>query len=273
MLRILALFSAFLFFCFAIRYNYERQKLEAMNQVGVQTQQGSTPIQSFDDPNYSSEFGPPTNDLSNKELRKNRNYYSTLLNDRYLYRWGKARLGYYIDRSTARRLNLYKVKRALRHWEKKSQVFRFYQTSNPNNADITITMNETSQNKFLGEAGPDKLVKGKVFRVNGKDIQEAQILHASIVLSKEHFGFDKMQKYGERGTDVGFMTLVHEMGHVLGIMSHSPDTRDCMYWKADADAKACDSLTSDANTLKLLYGKSGALQRTYYDSSSYALRR
>ncbi len=193
------------------------------------------------------------------------NYFNEVIQNNNLYRWNKINLYYYIEAKTGSRLNTAKIKRAFSHWERKSGVFRFYQTQNPKLADIRIRLMTLSNKSRVGEGGPDDLIVGRTFEFNNKTYNENIIKTASISASSESFSFENVQKYEKAGIDAGFTMLVHEIGHVLGIMAHSSNQGDCMYYQMDAFAKSCNNLRADANTLAMLYGKSSSLNKGFYD--------
>ncbi|MDX1918675.1 MAG: matrixin family metalloprotease [Candidatus Caenarcaniphilales bacterium] len=203
------------------------------------------------------------------EVDQNRypNFVSDLIQkDGKVYRWHKFNLTYYIDPATRHRLNEAKVMRAFNQWQQKSRLFSFQSTSDPGIADITISLASTSEKERMGEAGPDKIVLGQIYQIGEQKINEFEIKHAQVILSSEHFGFDRVQAYDKAGKDHGFQTLVHELGHVLGITGHSSNQEDCMYFQAHHTAKACNNITPDANTLLMIYGRTDLLSRDLYKS-------
>jgi predicted Zn-dependent protease len=186
-------------------------------------------------------------------------------NTGHIYRWNKSNLNYYIDISTQRRITKSKVKRAFDIWEKKSHLFHFNETDNPNNADIAITVATASEKDRMGEAGPDKSVQGKTYTLNGRSITEYIVYHAQVTIASDYFDYKQMSEYQKAGTDYGFQTLVHELGHVLGIMGHSPTEGDCMFFRAHSSGRACDALTPEANTLAMIYGRPDLLTRGFFE--------
>ena len=221
----------------------------------------------------NSAFNAPPENINSSKFKKYRNYFAKQLSRSSIYRWDKRELFYYVDKATRRRLNISKVRRAMSHWERKtSGLFLFRETNNLNNADIYISLASTSDKSRLGEAGPSKAIKGDILTINGGNYQELLIKEAKIVLSDSFFDISAVENYKNQNRDMGFLTLVHELGHVLGIIEHSPNNQDCMYWQADRDGVACNALTADANTLKILYGRPELMKSTSYDNQYNIIR-
>ncbi len=59
---------------------------------------------------------------------------------------------------------------------------------------------------------------------------------------------------GEPSLDAIYATLLHEMGHALGLGGHSPNPADVMYGRANADARP-ELTERDRATLRALYAK------------------
>lgn len=217
---------------------------------------------------FKSIFNTPLDGASSK-LSKYNNYTNLIYNKSKVYRWPKAHLSYYIEPSATRRMNSSLIKKAFRHWERKAKIFSFSQTNSPNKADIYISLAKTSAANHLAEAGPDQVTPGKSFTLphSKRRIKEYIITHANVILSEDHFTFENMKKYTKAKKDTPFQTLVHEFGHVLGILEHSPKQGDCMYFQADRNGNGCDEMTADTNTLAMIYGRPGSLKRGYYDSN------
>jgi|GEM_PF-3243144 len=217
-------------------------------------------------PQISSVFGEPLGQ-SDIDSNKYSNYFSQVIPGNMILRWPKTNLTYYVEPSAARRLNISKLRRALSHWQKKSKIFTFRPVTQKGAEDIYISLATTEIKEAMGEAGADQHIAGSIYTVDGRTLQERIILHASLVISEEYFTFDRVQQYQQSGKDYGFVTLVHEMGHVLGLNGHSPNRGDCMYFQADRNGTACDYITADVNTLAMLYGQRNSLSRGFYEPS------
>lgn len=182
-----------------------------------------------------------------------------------IFRWKKPNLTYYIDLMASRRLSKSKVRRAFNFWARKTKnLFTFREVANPKQADIFIQVKTASEKSRMGEAGPDISYRGQTFNIDGQSIPEYVVHHAQVTIAADHFDIKSTSRYTKAGTDHGFQTLVHELGHVLGLMGHSPTKGDCMYYRADPTATACDVLTPEVNTLAMIYGKRGTLTRGFY---------
>ena len=206
----------------------------------------------------------PLQDIDDKKYH---NFFETgIIKDGNLYRWHKTDLTYYIDRLAARRLSDSKIRRAFDWWAHKSKLFTFTRVTDPERADIFIQVATASEKDRMGEAGPDKAIVGKTYNFKGNTLQENIITHATVTIAEEYFSAKQVDEYNRSGKDHGFQTLVHELGHVLGLMGHSPNTGECMYFQADATGKACDIITPEINTLAILYGRSNILTRGFYDA-------
>lgn len=216
---------------------------------------------------FQSIFAKPL-DPTDKRLSKYKNYTNIIYNKSKVYRWSKSHLSYYIEPDAKRRMNSSLIKKAFRHWERKAKIFSFSETNSANKADIYISLAKTSAHNHLAEAGPDQITKGKTFVLprSNRTIQEYIITHANVILSEDHFTFESMKKYVKAKKDTPFQTLVHEFGHVLGILEHSPKQGDCMYFQADRNGTGCDVMTADTNTLAMVYGRPLSLKRGYYDA-------
>ena len=206
----------------------------------------------------------PLQDIDDKKYH---NFFETgIIKDGNLYRWHKTDLTYYIDRLAARRLSDSKIRRAFDWWARKSKLFTFTRVTDPERADIFIQVATASEKDRMGEAGPDKAIIGKTYNFKGNTLQENIITHATVTIAEEYFSAKQVDEYNRSGKDHGFQTLVHELGHVLGLMGHSPNTGECMYFQADSTGKACNIITPEINTLAILYGRSDILTRGFYDA-------
>ncbi len=205
--------------------------------------------------------------LENVDETKYHNFFAAgILKEGSLYRWHKTDLTYYIDRLAARRLSESKIRRAFDWWSHKSKLFTFTRVNDAERADIFIQVATASEKDRMGEAGPDKALLGKTYTIKGNTLQENIITHATVTIAEEYFSAKQVDEYNRSGADHGFQTLVHELGHVLGLMGHSPNIGECMYFQADSTGKACDIITPEVNTLAVLYGRPEVLTRGFYDA-------
>jgi len=222
---------------------------------GKQNTAGNRPLNAF--------LKPPIDTVD----KKYSNFFETaVVKQGNLYRWDKSHLTYYIDLTAQRRLSKSKVRRAFETWSRKSKLFTFSEASSPSKADIMIKVATASEKNRMGEAGPDMLLPGQTFQLKGVPISEKIIKHAQVTIAIDYFDLKKTEEYIKTGNDQGFQTLVHELGHVLGLMGHSPTLGDCMYFQADPKGVACDVLTPEVNTLAMIYGRPDLLTRGFYSS-------
>jgi predicted Zn-dependent protease len=111
--------------------------------------------------------------------------------------------------------------------------FEFVPTSA--SADIPVVWVDVAHGWWVAFAAYDLTTDSKIFRVN-------RILVAA-----------KYPDGADASTDDLYLTMLHEMGHALGMLGHSPEPADVMYEKGHWQS---DGLTArDRNTLRLLYSK------------------
>jgi len=178
-----------------------------------------------------------------------------------IFRWPKRRLSFYIEGNAINRLTKSKIRRAFGRWENATEkLFIFEEAFSPEKADILIRLMTTSEKNRFGEAGPKSFKLGDNFG----NLREYIITKAIVIISQEHFSRESLQKNYQKNKDRSFQTLVHEIGHVLGLMAHSTEIGDCMYFKADQEAKSCNRLNTERNTLAILYGKKSLLKQEVY---------
>lgn len=87
----------------------------------------------------------------------------------------------------------------------------------------------------------------------------AHCVYSRTVLSKQlavdHILVTARWRGREPSLDTIYATLLHEMGHALGIFGHSPDPNDVMYRAAGASESRPQLSERDRNTLRALYAK------------------
>ena len=72
--------------------------------------------------------------------------------------------------------------------------------------------------------------------------------------SVDHILVSARWREREPALDTIYATVLHEMGHALGLGGHSPDPADVMYGRVNADAKP-ELTERDRATLRALYAK------------------
>ncbi len=203
--------------------------------------------------------------LTEVDKNKYRNFFEeSVVREGRLFQWYRPNLTYAIDRATERRITKSKVRRAFEHWARESKIFTFQEVDDAEKADIFIQVASASQKDRMGEAGPDEAYENGKIQIGGRSISKYIVKHAKVTIAIDFFDYDKLKQYQQAQSDQGFQTLVHELGHVLGIMGHSPINGDCMYFQAHASGKACDELVSEINTLAMIYGRENSLNRGFY---------
>jgi len=102
-------------------------------------------------------------------------------------------------------------------------------------ADIPVVWAGVAHGWWVAFAAYDLTADSKIFRVN-------RILVAA-----------KYPDGAEAGLEDLYLTMLHEMGHALGLLGHSPYAEDVMYEKGSWQT---EGLTErDRNTMRLLYSR------------------
>lgn len=148
------------------------------------------------------------------------------------------------------------AKKAFLEWQNKIPQISFALIQNPNAAKIQV--------KFLN---------GELGAKNGEYIKTGQ---TEYVLKNQGSELEKTiitisTENGERklNNNVVYHTLLHEIGHAIGIVGHSADTRDIMSTANDLGKR--DLTSRDIQTVKLLYSNTNFNQNnTMYKSARYS---
>ena len=182
------------------------------------------------------------------------NYIEQAPSDANIIRWNKNSfpLKVYIDTKKLSDLPEYytsAVSRALSQWDKSVDFVSFINADKKSDAQILIVFDKMPEN-ICDESGICKFVVG----YTSPKISGHKLKNMSITI------YDKNPR-GEYFSDKEvYNTVLHEMGHALGIMGHSYSTDDLMYLQTQGN----DIFTpyredfhylsgNDVNTLKLLY--------------------
>ncbi len=130
------------------------------------------------------------------------------------------------------------VRRGILDWTDTAEPgvpsFRFVEDHS--DADVPVVWANQSRGWWVAFAAYDLTTDSKIFRVN-------RILVAARYPDGSEATFDDL-----------YMTMLHEMGHALGLLGHSPEPDDVMYEKGHW---LSDGLTErDRSTLHMLYSRS-----------------
>ena len=133
----------------------------------------------------------------------------------------------------------YLIKNAFRTWALKSgYLVDFTFVTDPNAADITCSFVESLGKEHAGIT----YTKTATTRSGAKYITKADV---KISLTNQMGG-----KYTDKNLE---SIALHEVGHALGIIYHSDNINDIMYYSTESYKNGSIS-RRDANTLKALYG-------------------
>ena len=181
------------------------------------------------------------------------NYIEQVPLDRKIIRWDEETFPLQIvikDKSDIELPPYYRVEilRAFAQWQNASGFLKFQETKDAKNADIIVEITPL----------PPDLCKEEVCRYvvgyTTPKYKGSQLKNMTIVL------YDK-DPYGNYFSDKElFNTILHEIGHSLGIMGHSYSSEDLMYMSKEGNnfyspyRSSFQYLSSkDINTIKLLY--------------------
>lgn len=130
------------------------------------------------------------------------------------------------------------VRRGVVEWSDvvKEGVPSFEFVGNTENADIPIVWAESSSGWWVAFASYYVTPGNNVFRVD-RILIAARYPNGQLATENELY-----------------LTTIHEVGHALGLMGHSPDPSDVMYEKGRWDSIGLTS--RDKETLRALYGRS-----------------
>lgn len=179
------------------------------------------------------------------------NYIEQAPFEKGVLRWDKFPLKIVIINKSNENLPSYyktEILRAFAQWQTSTGFVKFVTTNKKSDAQISVTIMQLPQNvckgnqcKYvIGHTTPD---------YSGKILKKMNI----VLYSKDPLGnfFSDKELYN---------TILHEIGHALGIMGHSYNSGDLMYMAADNNKfysqyrSSFQYLSSkDINTIKLLY--------------------
>ena len=183
------------------------------------------------------------------------NYIEQVPLDKGIIRWNEKKFPLkvaIVDASDNKNLPLYyrtEIIRAFGQWQAATDFINFAMTNSTESADILIRISPTPNDMCSGQNC--RYVVG----FTTPDYKGTELYNMTITLyTHDPFGnfFSDKELYN---------TILHEIGHALGIMGHSYSSEDLMYMTADDDnsfyapyRSSFQYLSSkDVNTVKLLY--------------------
>lgn len=151
------------------------------------------------------------------------------------------------------------MEQAFRSWEEVSDGrIRFRTVSSSTEADITLTWTDNVKDLDSPDEGGEARVK---FGTKGIVHSDIFVLTHNNITGREH---TSNQIYG---------VCLHEIGHSLGLLNHSPDAHDVMFF-SDRNADLRPELTRrDRNTINLLYQTAQAYLPKQGSTEAFVLNR
>ena len=179
------------------------------------------------------------------------NYIEQVPTDKKIMRWSKFPITVAIVNNSRTDIPPYyknEILRALYQWQSSSGFLKFSQTNNPQDANILVEIKKLPDNVCQGNVC--QFVLGTTTPLyKGKFLQKMNI----VLYDKNPQG----KFFTEKQI---FNTILHEMGHALGIMGHSYNQGDIMYMSADHNDIYAEDRSyfqylsdNDINTVTLLY--------------------
>lgn len=182
------------------------------------------------------------------------NYIEQVPSDSNIIRWSKNSfpLKIFINKSNVSNIPDYYISsasRAFAQWQKSVDFVSFTSTDKPHEAQIVINFEPLPKNVCEGEIC--KYVVGYTNpKTSGKTLK--QMIITIYDRNPNNIYFSDKEVYN---------TILHELGHALGIMGHSYSTDDLMYTQTQEQSSIFAKFRSDfhyltsndINTLKLLY--------------------
>lgn len=178
------------------------------------------------------------------------NYIEQVPLDKKIIRWSKLPITISIENKSSTQVPDYyknEILRAFSQWQNSTRFLKFKQV-NSSDANISIEIKDL----------PDNVCEGNVCHfVLGYTTPQ----YSGKFLKKMNIILYNKNPRGEYFSDKSlYNTVLHEIGHALGIMGHSYNENDLMYMTAEQDNTYAEDRSSfqylsqqDVNTITLLY--------------------
>lgn len=141
------------------------------------------------------------------------------------------------------------VYKAMQRWSTATKSkLKFVETTSQENADIVIKWEHRLDHSRLGVSP---------FRSIGNSIVYSDV---TVATHNPHTG--------EALSNASlYQTILHELGHALGLLGHSPNPQDVMYWSTSPEQTG-DLTQTDINTINTLYSLKADLTNGVYGEAS-----
>lgn len=192
----------------------------------------------------SSVLNPQSIQTSNQEVSYNvvssQNYLSSaLVPANRIVKWQKMPINVYIQNNLSKDKYSKIIESAFQEWQIASdRTVVFKRVYLPENADITVIFVDKVENEVSSKAFQAGITKPS-YR-NDTFLKSEIMLLKNDPLSKKSFTEKQMH-----------IIALHEIGHSIGIVGHSPNKDDVMYYRPSFSTQGLSQ--KDIDTLKLIY--------------------
>lgn len=236
-----------------IRYNFVKTLTKFRSNVKIQKKIYEFSESSQNDSAKTLATSKILNWRYNIHKHYGRNYINHVSYDNKILRWdiNTFPLKIYIENTSIKNLPNYyvsEIKKSFTSWQNASGFISFTYIDDEKKADIVVKFSNINDSDCSG-TGCKYVVAYTVPIVKGNRLKQMIIT----VYDKDPFG-------NLLSTKELHNTVLHEIGHALGIMGHSQNSYDLMYMATNQNLIQAQNLSnyiyltsSDINTLKLLY--------------------